>query len=328
MGFFYRTVLLLAFTLPSFYAKGQEVPAQLVPVIVPAQLVPVIMPAVEPSPAPKDTTYWKKGMMLGANLTQATFSKNWKSGGTNNLSFSLLAQARAEYIRGQISWRSEMDFQYGSVRNQGQGYRKSLDKLYLDSKVGHKLATHWDLFASLNLFSQFAQGFTYSTDPVTNAIMAKYVSAFMAPGYITESAGVEYKPITYFFLRIGAATLRQTLVRDTTLHRQEPTNYGVPVGRRVRNEVALQIVASFEKDVAPNINLKTRYTGFYNYTTLADPQQWDHRLETGIVARVNKYISTSIMGLMIFDRDADTDVQVSYQLGLGFLATLGNFDKK
>ena len=285
----------------------------------------VVTSAPVPS-APKDTSYWRKGSQLGFNLSQASFSKNWKSGGTNNISFAALARAKAEYIRGRASWRSELDFQYGGVQNQGQGFRKSQDKIFIDSKYGHNFSKNWSFYGSLNFFSQFAHGFKYSTDP-NGQVLAKYVSNFMSPGYFTESIGVEYKPADYFFVRMGTGTLRQTVVQDTTLHNQEPTNYGVHVGKKVRNEIAFQAMASFERDIAKNLTLKARYTGFYNYTTIADPRNWDHRIETSFVAKINRYVSTSLSAIMIYDRDADRDVQVSYQLGFGLLATIGAVDK-
>jgi hypothetical protein len=99
------------------------------------------------------------------------------------------------------------------------------------------------------------------------------------------------------------------------------------VGKKVRNEIAFQAMASFERDIAKNLTLKARYTGFYNYTTIADPRNWDHRIETSFVAKINRYVSTSLSAIMIYDRDADRDVQVSYQLGFGLLATIGAVDK-
>jgi hypothetical protein len=277
--------------------------------------------------APKDTTYWTKGLMFGANINQANFSKNWKAGGVNNTSFSAAVYAKAEYIKGKTSFRSEVDLQYGSVRNQGQNLRKSLDRMFIDTKLGHNISPNWSLYASLNFFSQFAQGFKYDKG-ANGEDSASYVSRFMAPGFFTESVGFEYKPVSYFFLRLGTGTLRQTIVNDSTIYHHVPTNYGVPIGKTVRNEFALQVQANFEKDIAKNMNLKARYTGFLNYSSIADPKTWDHRIETTLTARINRYVSTTLTGIMIYDKDADNDIQVSYQLGLGLLATLGKVEKK
>jgi len=38
------------------------------------------------TPATTDSSYWKGGVELGFNAAQATFSSNWKSGGTHNIS--------------------------------------------------------------------------------------------------------------------------------------------------------------------------------------------------------------------------------------------------
>ena len=282
--------------------------------------VPLAQPA-------KDTTYWAKSLKVGANLTQATFSDNWKAGGTNNLSFTALLNAKADYLRDRHTFRSEIDFQYGAVNNAGQGFRKSLDRLFVDTKYGYGIAKSWSLYSSVNLLSQFAQGFAYKDS--AGETRARLLSQFFSPAYLTESFGFEYKPADYFFLRFGTGTLRQTFVIDTTLYRNTPDqkNYGVPIGRRVRNEFALQVMGSFDRDIAKNINLKARYIGFYNYRTLGDPRTWDHRVEAIVLAKVNKYISASVSSILIYDQDADPDVQFSYQLGLGLLATFGGINK-
>jgi hypothetical protein len=305
--------LLLLFTLLPTLARSQTILTDSV--------------LVAPLPVLKDTTYWKKGIQMGINLTQANFSKNWKAGGSNNFSFSAFTYAKAEYIRDKVSFRSEADFQYGAIKNAGQDMRKSLDRLFLDTKYGHNISKNWSLYTSVNFFSQFAQGFTYGKR-VDGRDSAAYVSAFLAPGFVTESIGFEYKPVSYFFARFGTGTLRQTIVTDTTIYRNVPTNYGVPRGKKVRNELALQVQANFEKDIAKNLNLKARYTGFLNYQTIDDPKTWDHRIETTLLARINKYVSTTLTAILIYDKDADNDVQVSYQLGLGMLATFGKVEKK
>lgn len=295
---------------------------------------PLALAAQTPAPAeapaalapPKDTTYWRKKIKFGANLTQANFSGNWKAGGVNNLSFATLMQGFAEYKRDRNSFRSEIDFQYGAVKNQGQDFRKSLDRIFIDTKYGRNLSKSWSLYSSLNFLSQFARGFNYGKNDSTGEVTATRISQFFAPAYLTESVGFEYKPVDYFFARFGTGTLRQTFVTDTTLYRntEGQKNYGVPIHKVVRNEFALQVMASFEKDIAKNINLKARYIGFFNYITIGQPKTWDHRLEATLLAKVNKYVSATVSSIMIYDLDSDPKPQLSYQLGLGVLAVFGN----
>src|SRR6188768_1873714 len=95
-------------------------------------------------------TNWKKGFKAGLNLNQASFSSNWKAGGVNSLGFNTLLNARANYSKDGHSWDNEIDLLYGSVNNEGQGYRKTNDRIFLDTKYGRAISEKWDLFAALN----------------------------------------------------------------------------------------------------------------------------------------------------------------------------------
>ena len=306
---------------------------------------PLDAPAPPPPPAPeptlaavrKDTSYWRKSFRAGANLSQASFSDNWKAGGVNNVAYTLLLQTKANYKHGNSSFDNEVDFQYGNVRNRGIGWRKSLDKLYIDSKYGYAISKDWSIYASLNVLSQFDLGRAYNFKTAAGKDSAANIvtSGFFAPGFITESVGFEYKPVDYFFIRFGTGTLRQTIVRSDVSKKFAATEagkaaslYGVDAGKEYRNEVAFQILSGFEKEIMKNVFLKMRYIGFINYEKLGSIKQWDHRVEVGILAKVNKYISANVSGIMIYDYDADTDVQLSQVIGVGILYTVDNGGKK
>ncbi len=297
-------------------------------------------PSDEQTVPPKpDTTYWTGSFKFGMNLTQAAFSQNWKAGGVNSIAFNSLLQTKTDYVRERATFHAEADLQYGSVKNQDVEWRKTTDKIFLDAKYGYSFHKAWSFYASLNFLSQFYKGYKYngfkdrSGAEFTRGRLL--ISDIFAPAYFTQSVGVEYKPTDYFFLRLGTGTLRQTIVRrdippvgfqtpDDTLYMQETKNYGVPIGKNLRNEFALQILASFDRDVAKNLNLKARYIAFLNYKKFATPRDWDHRFEATILAKVNKYVNTSLSGIMIYDRDADNKVQFSQTLALGVLISIGD----
>ena len=82
--------------------------------------------------------------------------------------------------------------------------------------------------------------------------------------------------------------------------------------------------AYLEKDIATNMNLKVNYQAYANYQTLAF-NTIDHRLSTTLTAKVNRFISVNLTGILLYDRDQDTDVQFSQTLGLGILYNVQNF---
>ncbi|MHB1178394.1 MAG: DUF481 domain-containing protein, partial [Daejeonella sp.] len=192
---------------------------------------------------------------------------------------------------------------------------RTSDRIFYDNKVALKLSKKWYFFGSLNFESQFDRGFSYVRNAQGNEVR-KLLSRFMAPGYLTESIGFEYKPVKYFSVRIGTGTARQTFVLDTNLYKTNPKNFGVKPGENFRNELAFQVVASIDKDVAKNLNLKSRYTMFANYEKL---ENIDNRLDVTLTARVNRLINVSVAGTVLYDDDTANKIQASQALSLGLV---------
>src|SRR3970040_845737 len=83
---------------------------------------------------PDTTSNWRKHLTIGLNLNQASFSSNWKAGGVNSVGFNGLFNYKANYKKDRNSWDNEIDLAYGFVNNEGQGNRKTLDRIFLDTK--------------------------------------------------------------------------------------------------------------------------------------------------------------------------------------------------
>ena len=261
-------------------------------------------------------TSWKKKAEFGANLNQGSFSSNWTGGAVNSIAMGAHLNAVLTYDKGLNSWRNDFQAQYGIVRNKGQESRKSVDRLFFDTKYGREVSEHWSLIANLNFLSQFTNGYDYDKDP-DGALVRRKVSGLFSPAYLTEAIGIEYRPTDYFFLTFSPGAIRQTIVSDLNLYKTFPKNYGVPIGRRVRSEVALmQLVANFDKEVAQNLNLKFRYLLFANYKNLG---AIDHRLDANLTAKINKYWNVNLGAIMIYDQDQSLDVQLAQSLSIGFL---------
>lgn len=262
--------------------------------------------------------YWNTKTNIGINVNQAQFSDNWKGGGTNSVAVGGLVNYKAEYNKNNYNYVTEVILQYGKVKNKDQLPKKTNDRIYWDNKASLQLSKSWFFFGSVNFESQFDKGYSYKT---TNGVEeATLISKFMGPGYITESIGFEYKPVNYFSMRIGTGTARQTLVLDTTLYRTNPKNFGVEPGKKIRNELAFQIVSSFDKDIFKNTNLKARYNMFIPYEDIS-PSIIDHRLDVTLTAKINRYMNTSLTGVILYDMDTDSKVQASQTLALGFAFT-------
>jgi hypothetical protein len=268
---------------------------------------------------------WKTTLSTGININQASFSDNWKAGGVNSIGVNTYLNFRALYEKDRISFDNAVELLYGFVNlsDQRPSFRKTNDRIFLDSKVGYKLNETWDLFGSLNFQTQWADGYRYErgTGDRDDEFL---ISGFFAPAFITTSWGLQYEPAPFFRLRLAPFSPRITIVNNADIITNVPENYGVEPGETVRYEwLAFQMMADFDKDIAENLNLKFRYLMFANYETLAF-KTIDHRLDISMTAKVNKFLNVNLTAIVLYDIDQDADIQLSQALSVGFAYTFKN----
>jgi hypothetical protein len=242
--------------------------------------------------------YWKKWISMALNFNQSAFSKNYTSGGSNSIALGTNFDYKTEYKKSPLDYVGELNLIYGITKNKGQGSRKTQDRIFFDNKIATQLSKTWFFFGSLTFESQFDKGYIYNSNGTLSQI-----SGFMAPGYLTESVGFEYKPSGVFDLRLGTGTARQTFVTDTTLYHNQRSNYGVKIGKQFKNDLAFQIVTTFVKDIAKNMNLNTRYALFIPYEKHVS--YISHRLDATLAARVNRLVTVNLIGTFIYDKSAN-----------------------
>lgn len=275
------------------------------------------VPAPPPTAAPTDTSYWRTSLKAGVNLNEAVVSDNWKGGGATSLGLSTLFNGQAHYQRERRTWDNEADFLYAGQYTRGQGYRKTNDRLWLDTKYGHALTPKWALFGSLNMLSQFAPGYDYSGD------VPRLVSSFIAPAYLTNAYGIDFHPNKRFSLRLSPFAPRLTIVRDLARFQTLPTDvvYGVDPGHSTRWEIlAAQVLATLDQPLGPNANFKARYLLFTNYGAFR-LREINQRLDVTITAKVYGLLSVNFQSTVLYQYDQDSDIQFSQGLGLGLLLT-------
>src|SRR5690606_2443991 len=154
--------------------------------------------------------YWRRWSSFGINANQSSFSDNWTGGGVNSISVGLLLNHKSDFTRDNTNFVTELMLHCGKLKNKDQQPRKTNDRMFWDNKLSLNVSNNWSLFMSLTFESQFDMGLKYGNDnEITDT-----VPNFMAPGYLTESLGLEYKPDNTFSLRIGTGTARQTFILD------------------------------------------------------------------------------------------------------------------
>ena len=295
-------------------------------------------PIIDLSAPPKNEAPpkpWTNELQAGINLNQAAYSQNWTSGGVTSVAVSTFLNGKANRKWDRSEWENSLQLLYGNIRNKDEALKKNADRIFLESKYAFRLHKHLNAFGSLTFMSQFADGYEFyrnkdSAGVEVGAEQSRKISSFMAPAYLTEAIGLEYKPVNYFSAQFGLGAFRQTFVTNQSLYSISGNDslvlYGVDKGQNMRNQVVFQFVANFDKEIMKNIFLKARYMTVVDYYNLKS-EAIVQRLDASLTAKVNKYINVNISGVVLYDIDQDKDVQYSQVLSLGILYGINNQPK-
>ena len=266
-----------------------------------------------------DTTQktWKKGGLCGINISQGSLS-NWAAGGDDfSLSVNSLLSLFAFYKKDNHSWDNTFDFSLGYVNTTSLGSRKNDDRFDLLSKYGYALTSKLNLTGLFNIRSQLFRGYTYSSNIRT------FSSAFMAPGYLLLSPGLDYKPTKNLSIFFSPATARWVIVRDTALANKGL--YGVTPGKKSNLEFGAFATINYLKEFNKFVTYKARLDLFSNYKR--KPGNIDLFMSNILNAKLGKSFSVSWSVDFIYDDDVklfgpnktSPGLQVKSLVGIGLL---------
>ena len=245
------------------------------------------------------TKVWDVGGSLALNFGQ-TYLKSWASGGQNALSIAFTGLAHANYRKNKWAWDNNLVLALGGIALFPQErykdnlnrfpFRKNQDNLQLTSIGSYQIDKNGKWFASglLDFRSQLLSGFgEYAhEDTVLNADgtideinlnpnrinTRTQVSQFAAPAYLTLSAGITYKPVSWVQMYLSPIAGKLTFVNpaanvyDAKTGGEGATAYGLENPTDVyRAEFGWYFRGNLEKEVFKNVIVKTQIELFGNY---------------------------------------------------------------
>ncbi len=301
---------------------------------VPLTSIPGKSPYHRDSNARRIITY---GADFGANFSVAQASPNWSSGASNNYNGNGFLSAFAQVKRTHTSFDNVFKINVGGIRsrqidnNQIRYYitKKNLDNIFLDSKFGHVFPQNNQLsaYGGLNFQTQLLNGYKYVRNAQGREV-GVLNSSFLSQGVTQLAVGLEFKPSTRFFVRMGYFTLKQTYVLNQDLYatRNEEVIARVAKGDFINNQLGVQTQLGLVKEFGPSniYKMKFNYLGFAPY--YATEAVLDSRIDFNFVAKLSKYVNINYTLISIFDKDlvkpGASAWQNSWVFGLGYLYQL------
>ena len=210
--------------------------------------------------------------------------------GESALAALIISKYQANYSKPKVKWENSAEFRYGISKSKSRGLEKNDDKLEIQSRLGLSAFKKWFYSAESNFRTQIANGYTFP-DKVNP------ISAFMAPGFLTFSLGLDYKPNKDFSLFLSPFTSKTTYIRDTVLIK--PASYGLSPGTKRLWEPGFIVKANWHRKITENITYDTKGELFnnYSYPFKKIAAEWEQVL----LMEVNRFINVRIMTQMIYD---------------------------
>lgn len=249
-----------------------------------------------------DSSYWDNAAVfyLGFNKTGLY---NWSAGGMNFMEVHGLADVWIDYRHNKFHWNNFITMSFGMLKS-GYGnlsddpWWKSDDLLEATSKFSLRTKHLWDYSFLLNFRTQFYKGFYSDNDRAND----KYMDKFLSPVYPIAGIGLDYHANNHLTCYVSPATMKSTIVLDSTLSSQGV--FGLSPGQKVRTEMGFYTSLIYSHDSIFNtqgLSFFTDLTAFGNY--IESPGNIDITWENLISYQLREFFSITFSSYMIYDHD-------------------------
>jgi hypothetical protein len=254
----------------------------------------IMKPIVQP-------IYWKKGGNFNLSIQQVSLS-NWSAGGASNMALNTGLILFANYAKDKKIWDSKLTVNFGFNRQDGRNFetRKTNDNFMFISKYGRELTPQWYLSTQIDARTQLLAGYRYFRTAGSDLENRSKISDLLSPAYIQSSTGLnfrkEYKNKDKISIIASPFTGRFTIVMEDSLSKAGA--FGVRPGEKVRPEAGISLASSTDIQILENIRWRADLNLFSNYERLGNLVV---NLNSIVSMRVNKYITTRIETVLIYD---------------------------
>lgn len=253
---------------------------------------------------PDSLSNWQKGGDVSLTFSQVSLN-NWSAGGRNSMAGTFLFNSFANYRINKSAWDNTLTIGYGLTKQGNDNLIKTEDRILLTSKYGYNAGKSWFYTGLFDFRTQMTTG--YDDPPANTQVM----SELMAPGYLSFSLGMDYKPNDNFTLYMSPLTLKTTIVLDDVL--SAAGAYGVEPGDNYRSEYGASLKSVYKKDdIIKNVSFLTRLDLFSNLAE--EPQHIDVEWEGRLNFKFNDYFTAVFALNLLYDHDIKSTEEVNGEM--------------
>ncbi|HID39616.1 MAG TPA: DUF3078 domain-containing protein [Calditrichaeota bacterium] len=251
---------------------------------------------------------WKKETVGILNFSQTQFD-NWTRGGEN--SWMIQADINAKFIKDMASynWSSSAKLSYGMTQIGNENSKKAADEINLETVYTYKLLESINPYASATMRSQFTTGYDYTADPKVA------ISAFMDPGFFTESIGLSYTKGELLVVRLGAAS-KQTITDKYNGYTDDPATTEI---EKTKIQFGMESNAELKWKITETILFNSKLLLFSDLSALNKVDvDWDNVFS----AKIAEYIVVSYTFNLFYNNTFSKKRQIRQVLAVGLSYSL------
>ncbi|MFV0530213.1 MAG: DUF3078 domain-containing protein [Flavobacteriales bacterium] len=243
--------------------------------------------------------------------------ENWTAGGINSYSGTARIDYDFYYSNKKYRWDNRIIAGYGlkNEENDIYGARKTEDVVDLTTSYRYNLKNSWYIGSSLNAKSQFSKGYKFDETTRTK------ISNFLAPGYITLGAGLDYLLKNKLELSLHPLSSRTAIVLDEDLR----SRFNIKENKAFQISVGMFLGGRHRFKVVKNVKFDQTFGIYSEYNT--KPLNLDLAYRLFIDMKINNFMNTKITFEMLYDEDQIEKVQLKETLGVGFTYKFKNYKK-
>ncbi|MBD8491146.1 DUF3078 domain-containing protein [Echinicola sp. CAU 1574] len=305
----YFAFLLIFFLTTFHFASAQDGNPQIVPdtVLINGDTLIMLGDSLIVKEEVKET-YWKSGGNYNLSVQQVSLS-NWAAGGASSFALNTGVSLFANYKKNKKIWETSLTINFGFNRQADRSYRtrKTNDNFKFVSKYGRELSKGFYMSTQLEARTQLLEGYKYFKPSGSDLDSRNLISDLLSPGYVQSSTGLNYqkeKKDFKFSAILSPFTGRFTIVLNDSL--SQAGAFGVIPGDPVRPEAGASLGTSINTKVMENITWKADLNLFSNYGKFGNMVV---NFNSTISMKVNKYISTRIETVLIYDENVYIEME-------------------
>ncbi len=243
----------------------------------------------------------------GLNINQLALS-NWAAGGENTCAGKAFANFTLLDHKKAFEQKLTGTFAFGISRFADKRLEKQDDKIDLTYSLSLNSKTQWNVTMVSTFNTQFANGYKYPNDSTV-------ISGFLAPAYLTVSAGYSYKTKNdRFQIYMSPLAGKITFVMNQGL--ADRGSFGVKKGyygqdsiwipgENIAPAIGVNAIINYKQPIGKNITYTTMLNTFYNYIERRDDDclRLDVNWENTFDFVITKYIRTILFVHLKYDHN-------------------------